>query len=252
MGWLVNSHPTKIRRRDNATNTVQLFTHVVPRVGVCAIHNTEVHAVLDDIRPGAFVTSNMQRKDNLMKYKVILADPPWKYSDDRKHKPGYAGITYDVMRTQDICDIPVKDIADDESMLFLWTTMPMIPDALKVMKAWGFKYKTCAFTWIKTNPRSGTPAYLMGQYTMGSTELCLLGTRGHRWRESRNVKQLVIAPRTGHSRKPQEVRKRIVELCGDVPRVELFARDCDEGWICWGNVIDGRDIRDVLKGETDE
>ena len=92
----------------------------------------------------------------------------------------------------------------------------------------------------------------MGQYTMGSVELCLLGTRGGRWRERKDIKQLVIAPRAGHSKKPTEVRKRIVDLCGDVPRVELFARDCEDGWVCWGNGIDGRDIRDVLKGETDE
>lgn len=187
-----------------------------------------------------------------MKYSIIYADPPWSYSDDRHHKPWYLGITYDTMTTQDICDLPIKDIADKDCMLFMWTTMPMIPEALKVMKAWGFKYKTCAFAWEKLNQRLLTPAYLMGRYTMGSIELCLLGTRGRPKRIKNNVKQLVKAPRRGHSRKPDEVRERIVELCGDKPRVELFARDCAPGWVCIGNGIDGRDIRDVLKGETDD
>jgi N6-adenosine-specific RNA methylase IME4 len=183
----------------------------------------------------------------MRKYQVILADPAWKYRDDRKNDPGYAGITYDVMSTKDICALPVKEITDDNCMLFMWTTMPMLPDALEVMKAWGFKYKTCAFAWEKLNPRSLTPAYLMGQYTMGSMEICLLGTRGHPKRICKNVKQLVRAPRTGHSKKPEEVRQRIVELCGDVPRIELFARDCAPGWECLGNGIDGKDIREAIK-----
>lgn len=187
-----------------------------------------------------------------MKYSIIYADPPWKYGDNRHHNPGYAGITYDVMRTQDICDLPVKDIAENDSILFLWTTVPMISDALKVMKAWGFKYKTVGFTWIKTNPKSGGYASLIGQYTMGSTELCLIGTRGHPRRICKNIKQLVVEPRTIHSKKPTEVRDRIVALMGDLPRVELFARDCGPGWVCIGNGIDGRDIREVLKGETDD
>ena len=190
----------------------------------------------------------MQKK----KYKVVLADPPWKYGDNRHNDPGYAGITYDVMCTQAICDLPVKDIVDTDSMLFMWTTSPMIPDALRVMKAWGFKYKTVAFVWEKLNPKAMTPAYLMGQWTMSSCEICLLGTRGHPKRIVKNIKQLVKAPRTGHSKKPDEVRERIVALCGDVPRVELFARDCGEGWTCIGNGIDGRDIRQVLKEATDD
>lgn len=184
-----------------------------------------------------------------MKYQVVYADPPWKYKDNRHNRPEYVGITYDVMNTQDICDLPVKDITDENCMLFMWTTSPMIPDALKVMSAWGFKYKTVAFVWEKLNPKALTPAYLMGQYTMSSCEICLLGTKGHPKRVAKNVKQLIRAPRTGHSKKPSEIRDRIVELCGDVPRVELFARDCGSGWSCIGNGIDGRDIREVLKGE---
>lgn len=181
-----------------------------------------------------------------MKYQIIYADPPWKYSDTRKNKPAYGGITYPTMKTDDIAALPVQNIADKDCVLFLWATMPMLPDALKVMKAWGFKYKTCAFNWVKTNPKSGTYAVMLGQWTMGSTEICLLGVKGHPKRICKNIKQLVVEPKTGHSKKPGEVRDRIVALMGELPRVELFARDCAPGWDCIGNDIDGRDIREVL------
>ena len=188
----------------------------------------------------------------MSKYKVILADPAWKYSDSRKNDPGYAGITYDVMSTKDICDLPVKDIADKDCMLFMWVTSPMLPDALEVMKSWGFKYKTVAFVWEKLNVKAKTPVALMGRYTLGSCEYVLVGTRGQPKRASKTVRQLVSAIRTGHSVKPKEVHKRIVELCGDVPRVELFARETVDGWDCIGNGIDGKDIRDVLEQKRNE
>ena len=183
----------------------------------------------------------------MRKYQVIYADPPWCYHDTRKHEPGYGGITYQTLKTDDLCELPVKNIAEKDSILFLWATMPMLPDALKVMKAWGFKYRTCAFSWVKTNPRDGHYSCMLGQWTMGNVELVLLGIRGKPKRICKNIKQLVVEPRTGHSRKPTEVRDRIVALMGDVPRVELFARDCAPGWDCIGNEIDGKDIRDVLK-----
>jgi len=185
----------------------------------------------------------------MKKYNIIYADPPWKYSDKRQHDPAYGGITYSTMKTDDIASLPVGNIAEKDSVLFLWATNPMLPDALKVMKAWGFKYKTVAFSWVKTNTKSGTYACMLGQWTMGSTEICLLGVKGHPKRICKNIKQLVVEPRTGHSKKPLEIRDRIVALMGDVPRVELFARECGEGWDCIGNDIDGRDIRDVLKEE---
>ena len=188
----------------------------------------------------------------MKKYSVILADCPWKYGDTRKNDPAYAGITYDVMKTEDICSLPVKNIAEKDSFLFLWTTSPMLPDALQVMKAWGFKFKSVAFVWLKLNSRSKTPVSLMSHYTMGSCEYVLVGTRGHPKRICKNVRQLVQEIRTGHSVKPKEVHKRIVELCGDVPRIELFARESAEGWDVAGNGIDGRDLRDVLKEMTEE
>lgn len=449
------------------------------------------------------------KEGQMTKYKVILADCPWKYSDKRKNDPGYAGITYDVMSTKDLCSLPVKEIADKDCMLFMWVTSPMLPDCLEIMKAWGFCcvpetpvlkkdltwcnvgdinvgdelfafdentnkngrrhyafskvlkkdtiklncykvvmsngdsiicsedhqwlcryrqkcgqtgtirwiktkdllanyhgsrdggsteiiklanvvhpetdyaagfisasfdsegslnktkpricfsqksnallrtlmkyldeknvrynthkygdlchldvqggikdgvldflqkfrpprlldnwdkyplsnvslynlvgetvkeiipvgvrevvmlettsktyiangyashncYKTVAFVWEKLNTRSGTPVSLMGRFTMGSCEYVLVGVKGHPQRVSKNVRQLVQAKRAGHSVKPKDVHNRIVELCGDVPRVELFARDTVEGWDCIGNGIDGKDIRDVLEEKRNQ
>lgn len=182
----------------------------------------------------------------MKKYNIVYADPAWKYSDTRHNDPAYAGITYDVMKTDDICKLDVSSICDKDCVLFLWTTMPMLPDALRVMKAWGFKYKTCAFSWVKKNKASDGYASMLGQWTMGNVELCLLGVKGHPKRICKNVKQLVVTHRRGHSQKPAEVRERIVELMGDLPRVELFAREVAGGWDCIGNGIDGRDIKDVI------
>lgn len=185
----------------------------------------------------------------MKKFNIILADPAWQYQDSRHNDPAYGGITYDVMSVDDICNLPVKNIADKDCILFLWATAPMMPEALKVMKAWGFKFKTIAFVWAKTNPKSGTFATMLGQWTMGTCEYVLLGVKGHPKRIRKDIKQLVVEARRGHSVKPTEVRDRIVALMGDLPRVELFARDCAPGWTCFGNGIDGRDLRDVLKEE---
>ena len=87
----------------------------------------------------------------------------------------------------------------------------------------------------------------LGKYTISNAEYCLIARRGKYWREARNVKQIVQYPKTVHSEKPKEIRDRIVSLCGDLPRVELFARDLCDGWDSIGNEIDGRDIRDVIK-----
>jgi len=183
----------------------------------------------------------------MTKYNIILADCPWKYSDKRKNDPAYAGITYDVMSTKDLCDLPVKQIAAKDCMCFMWTTSPMLPDCLEVMKAWGFKFKTVAFVWLKMNTRSDTPVALMGRYTLGSCEYVLVGIKGSPKRINKTIRQLVQEKRSGHSVKPIEVHKRIVELCGDLPRVELFARKTVDGWDCIGNGIDGKDIKDVLE-----
>jgi N6-adenosine-specific RNA methylase IME4 len=122
-------------------------------------------------------------------------------------------------------------------MLFLWATFPKLQEALDVIKAWGFKYKTLGFSWIKTNPKSGTPFFGIGYYTKSNCEVCLIAVKGKPLRVSNSVSSVLIEPRGRHSKKPDITRDKIIQLCGDVPRIELFARDTHDGWDCWGNEV---------------
>lgn len=178
------------------------------------------------------------------KYNIIYADPPWKY--ERQKGEGVAADRYQTMAIQDIRSIPVDKIAADDAVLFLWVTFPKLREGLSVIDSWGFQYKTCAFNWIKQNPKSDSFFVGLGFWTRSCSEICLLATKGHPHRASPNVRQLCIAHRMQHSKKPDEIRDRIVELCGDLPRIELFARERYEGWECIGNEIDGRDIQEAI------
>ena len=113
----------------------------------------------------------------------------------------------------------------------------MLPEALEVIKRWGFTFKTVAFTWVKENKKSNGYFTGMGYWTRCNPEQCLLATKGKPKRISRSVRQLVISKLQQHSKKPDDIRNRIVELCGDLPRIELFARQRTEGWDCWGNEV---------------
>lgn len=175
----------------------------------------------------------------MKKYKIIYADPPWNYTT---FSSGHGGRSknqyYKTMRMVDIYELSVKEIADEDSVLFLWAVPSLIPEALHTMKSWGFDFKTIAFNWIKTNPKSGTPFFGMGQWTRTNSEICLLGIKGKPKRVSASISQVVMTPIEEHSKKPQEVRERIVQLMGDIPRVELFARQKVAGWDSWGNEIE--------------
>jgi N6-adenosine-specific RNA methylase IME4 len=172
-------------------------------------------------------------------------DPAWKYK--QKGLQGAAEKHYKTMNLDDICALPVGKIAADDSVLFLWATFPLLSEALRVISAWGFTFKTVAFVWLKKNKKADSFFYGLGFWTRGNAELCLIATRGHPKRISKSVRQLVISPLERHSKKPDCVRDRIVELIGDVPRIELFAREITPGWDALGNEIDGRDIRDALR-----
>lgn len=172
------------------------------------------------------------------KYNIIYADPPWQYDNPKDNLPRLGGKTYPTMPLEDIKALPIPNISDRNCALFLWVTMPKLREGLDVIDAWGFKYITCAFVWVKLNP-SGEGIYSgLGHWVNGNAELCLFGKKGHPQRVAKNVKQIVIASRGRHSEKPAEVRDRIVRLMGDLPRLELFARQEVEGWDCWGNEVD--------------
>jgi len=182
-----------------------------------------------------------------MRFSIIYADPPWEYDNDLSGRVMNGAITYPTMSTNTIAKIPVRDIRADDSVLFMWATMPKLEDAFKVIHGWGFQYITCAFVWIKQN-KSGEGIFSgMGYWTNQNAELVLLGKHGKPQRIANNIKQVVMAPVGRHSAKPPEVRERIVQLMGDLPRVELFARDLTPGWTCLGNEVDGNDIRDSIE-----
>lgn len=172
-----------------------------------------------------------------MTYKVIYADPPWNYTDKAKAGNRGAECKYPCMTTNDICALPINSLADDDSVLFLWATFPMLPDALHIMEAWGFTFKTVAFVWVKENRKSDSDFFGMGNWTRANAEIVLLGVKGKPHRVSASVRQIVYSPIQQHSQKPDEVRQRIVELMGDVSRIELFARETPEGWDVWGNEV---------------
>lgn len=177
---------------------------------------------------------------SMRKYPIIYADPPWAYRDKRDKHPrlcGGARVHYNTMDTKNISDLPVASLAADNSMLFMWATFPNLEEALKVIKAWGFTYKTLGFSWIKTNKNNGKPFFGIGYYTKSNCEVCLLGVRGKPIKISNSVSSVVISPKESHSKKPSIVRDRIVQLCGDIPRIELFARESVPGWDCWGNEV---------------
>ena len=169
------------------------------------------------------------------KYEIIYADPPWAYNDKLGGLPKYGAMTYNTMTQDELAGLPIREITAKNCILFMWATMPKLQEALDTIKAWGFKYKTCAFCWVKQNPNGGGFYAGLGHWVQGNAELCLLATKGSPRRVSRCVKQIVYSPRRRHSQKPDEVRDRIVELMGDLPRIELFARSTAPGWDVWGN-----------------
>ena len=142
------------------------------------------------------------------------------------------------MGIDELCALPVADLAAPDSALFLWATFPQLPEALRLIRAWGFTFKTVAFVWLKLNKKSPTWFYGLGYWTRGNAEICLLAKRGKPKRRSAGVHQFIISPVEEHSKKPDVTRDKIIELAGDLPRVELFARQKATGWDVWGNEVD--------------
>ena len=188
------------------------------------------------------MTTSIQIPFPNKKYQIIYADPPWDYdnwsplrTDKLSKKCGR--MLYPTMELEDICSLPIDRIADKNCILFLWATMPNLEKAFRVINSWGFIYKTVAFTWVKSNPTGWGYYSGMGNWTLANPELCLLATHRTFPKRQEPVKQLIIAPRERHSQKPAEIRDRIVVLLGDLPRIELFARQKTEGWDIWGDEV---------------
>lgn len=175
------------------------------------------------------------------KYKIIYADPPWQYKVWSKKGNGRSAEShYKTMNIEDIVNLKdfINSISDDDCILFIWITYPCLKEAIKVIEAWGFNYKTCGFTWVKRNKKSNSWFWGMGYWTRANSELCLIATKGKVKRVSRKVHQIIDTSIEEHSKKPGIVRDKIVELVGDLPRIELFAREKVKGWDSWGNEIE--------------
>ena len=175
------------------------------------------------------------------KYNVIYADPAWRFSQginrrkDIREKFGTneeLSIQYPTMSDKEIIELNVADYADDNCVLFVWTTDAHLEVAIKAINNWGFKYKTVAFTW---NKKRG----FMGKWTVKQCEICLLATKGtaHKLLKSFKETSYLEENKTEHSKKPNEFRKRIERMFGDVPKLEMFARTRVEGWDAWGNEV---------------
>jgi len=184
-----------------------------------------------------------------MLYPIIYADPAWLYRTwSRNCKQKTAFNHYDLMDLQAIKSLPVNEISAKDAVLLIWATFPLLPEALEVINAWGFEYKTVGFVWVKRNKKNYTWFWGLGYYTRANAEVCLIATKGKGLkRKFKNVHSIIDTPIEEHSKKPDVTRKRFVKLFGDLPRIELFARQKAKGWDCLGNEIDGRDIRDSLQ-----
>ena len=182
------------------------------------------------------------------KYKIIYADPPWQYDDKLKSDKvwGSAESHYDTMSLDELKQLPIQTICEEDSILFLWVTWPLLKEGLELIESWGFNYRTCAFVWVKTF--NGRTHRGMGRWSRGNTEPVLLAKKGKPQRISKRVSQVfqsiedfeylpenIKSELKGHSKKPDMVRNKIIQLMGDIPRIELFARTKVHGWDVWGN-----------------
>lgn len=196
-------------------------------------------------------------------YSIVYADPPWGYAQGGR---GSTEKHYPTMGLADIQALPISRLvlnAGGGGVLFMWATWPFLPAALDTIAAWGFEFKTCGFVWVKYHEGSGKRCVGGGFWTRANTEFCLIGVRGdYPRRIDKAVRQLIesepeellLAPRGEHSAKPATARDRIVQLMGDLPRIELFARERAEGWDAWGNdpVLDGSDVDFTVGARRDK
>ena len=169
------------------------------------------------------------------KYTVIYADPPWSFDAwSGAGKDRAAENHYPTLTQAEIEALPVGKLAADDCALLMWAVMPQLPEALAVIRAWGFEYKTCAFVWVKTTKGGERPATGMGYWTRANAEVCLLATKGSPPRLNADVHQVVMSPRMEHSAKPGDIAERIERLLPG-PYIELFSRSPRDGWDAWGN-----------------
>lgn len=182
------------------------------------------------------------------KYDLIYIDPPWPYFGD-PNKMGAAGKHYNLMSQPDICQMDIKSILNKNAMVLVWATGPKLHFAIEAIKSWGLHFRGVAFVWVKTKKDltiingQGVPP----TFTKPTTELVLCATTCKNGRPLKlqkfNTPQVILAPRNGHSTKPDEVRQQIdLTLGSKIDRLEIFARTITPGWEAIGNALTGEDI----------
>ena len=142
------------------------------------------------------------------------------------------------MSIDELCALPVAELAAKDSALFMWATFPQLPEALRLIRAWGFTYKSVAFVWLKKNRKADSWFYGLGFWTRANAEICLLATEGTSEAAGRRHSSIYHFAHRSPQQKPDETRDKIVALMGDLPRVELFARQTSPGWDVWGNEVE--------------
>jgi len=191
-------------------------------------------------RPMSASAVNSTSFSTQRKYGAILADPPWSFRNWSAKGTGRNAIShYNCLDFSALSLLPIADLAADNCALFLWATDPLLPRALELIQKWGFEYKTVGFYWVKLNSAAKHDADFftgLGYWTRANPEQCLLATRGKPARGAKGVKRLVVEKRREHSRKPDCVRDRIERLVKG-PYLELFARETQRGWDCWGDQV---------------
>lgn len=174
-----------------------------------------------------------------MQYDVILADPPWNFDTwGKKDNARTPSAHYDTMNLEDICSLPIRDLAAENCALFMWSVWPRIFDAQAVFEAWGFRYRTLGFEWVKMNP-SGLGFHIgLGYYTRANSEPCLLAVKGSMKVSTRSERNLLMTPIREHSQKPDEQYGKIERLYPNMRYLELFARRRRKGWDAFGNEVE--------------
>ena len=172
------------------------------------------------------------------KYKTIFADPPWQFQNRTgKVAPEHKRLNrYPTMKLEDIMKLPVGDVADEKSHLYLWVPNALLPEGLQVMEAWGFEYKT-NLIWEKTRKDGEPDGRGVGFYFRNVTEILLFGIKGEKNRTldpGRSQVNLIRAMKKEHSRKPEEFID-LIEKCSNAPYLEVFARGNRDSWDMWGN-----------------
>jgi N6-adenosine-specific RNA methylase IME4 len=187
-----------------------------------------------------------------MKYDVILADPPWNFETwDKKGNSRTPSAHYSVMSIDEICRLPVSKLSADNCALFMWAVWPPLFDAEKVINAWGFKYRTLGFEWVKLN-RSGIGFHMgLGYYTRANSEPCLLAVKGSMPVATRAERNLLVTSIREHSRKPDEQYGKIERLYPNKKYLELFARHQRPGWDVFGNEVENSISMEGITNDTD-